>query len=550
MLAPLFDEVEARGERAGVAAPLRASLKQLLREITLCDLSLERLCTDVQLWLQMQRRGLEMHWVTELLGRYQNTLAQFIAADAATKDGSWERSLIALQKLIMFHLGFVTQSFLSEVRAAYYYNSLHDPDSGLPNQILLVRMLREALLGRSSQDQLFAVMRLRVSSLHRFLGYPGYPTIEQLMAAVAERLSDAMRPADVIGQLGKTELGILLPQLRSEGQIMLAANKIFRTLEPAFLLGNLEFTVRPVIGVALSPKHGNDADLLFRLAETAQQLATISSESYAIYTEELDADERLHRSLETELRSALRENELMLYYQPQLDLRSGKVCGCEALLRWKNSRGEFVPPNVIVSAAEQCGLMFELTQWIVNTAVRHGAEFLREGIDVAVSVNLSASDLLSRELVDTIEQSLRTWGTPPGNLLLEITESSMIVDMDKALVVLERLKRVGVELSIDDFGTGYSSLVYLKRLPIHELKIDQLFVRQMLKVREDERIVRTVIDLAHNLDLRVVAEGVEDAETLAALRVLECDTIQGYVLSRPLPQADFKLWWRKQQANT
>ena len=258
----------------------------------------------------------------------------------------------------------------------------------------------------------------------------------------------------------------------------------------------------------------------------------------------------MQRTMESELRAALRENDLMLYYQPQLSLQTGMVQGAEALLRWRNVRGEFVPPNIIVDVAERSGLMTELTRWILNTALRHSAEMRVQGIDITLSVNLAAQDLVSPEFVEITDQTLRTWGVPPEKLVLEITEGSMISEVDKVHAVLTRLKEIGVEISVDDFGTGYSSLAYLKRLPLDELKIDQVFVKQMLKDRQDERIVRTIIDLAHNLQLRVVAEGVEDEATLLVLKKLHCDVAQGYCLSKPKPLEEFCAWWLERASNT
>jgi diguanylate cyclase len=539
-LADVFGEVDAIGAQLRAPNSLTSVLKQLIAEITLCDFGLERLATEVQVWLAMQRLGLGSEWPPIFFSRYLSTMFEHCSALPSA-----HRVQLALQKTAMFHLGFIAQASVSEERAIYQYHALHDPDTGLPNHVLFQKHLRDALRTAQSQETMLALVRIQIMAAHRLLGYPGYPTIEQLMAAVAARIAEAIRPVDVLGQLGKTELALQLPKLRSEGQVMLAANKLLRTLEPAFVLNNLEIEVRPIMGAAIYPHHAGEADSLLRQAETARQSAGVSAENFVVYREDLDADQRLQRSLEVELRTALRENELLVYYQPQLELQSNKVRGAEALLRWKNRRGEFVPPNVIVEVAEQCGLISELTRWVLNTAVRHCAEFRREGVDIGISVNLSASDLHTPELVETVEQCLRTWNLAPEHLMLEITEGSMIRDLDKALLVLQRLEKVGVELSIDDFGTGYSSLSYLRRLPITELKIDQIFVREMLSVKADEGIVRTVIDLAHNLDLRVVAEGVEDRETMSALKALECDAIQGYVLTKPIPREEFKLWWEK-----
>jgi diguanylate cyclase len=542
-LASVFSEIDVPVSPSAELGAMAAVLKRYFQELTLCDFSLERTSSDLQLWLLAKRATNSIDWPLRLLTRYLTCVSIYLVGEGARGEAT-DKALLALQKLVLFQVGLISVALLSEEQSFYAQRTLYDPDTGLPNQFLMQRRLRDLLQARA-EDTLLAALRLRIETGHRLLGYPGYPSVEEVMAAVAARLLGIVRPIDVLARVGKAEFVLLLPGLRSEGQVMLAANKLTRTLEPEFVLNDIDIVTRPIIGAALAPTHATDAEGLMRLAETACAAASGRAENYLIYEESLDSDQRLQRSLEAELRMALRENELNVYYQPQLDLRSGAVENAEALLRWKNRRGEFVPPNVIVTVAEQCGLMFELTRWILNTASRHAAEFRERGLRVTISVNLTASDLMSSELVEVVEQCLRTWGVPAHQLLLEITEGSMIHDINKVLAVLEQLKRVGVELSIDDFGTGYSSLAYLKRLPIDEIKIDQIFVRQMLSVKEDERIVRTIIDLAHNLDLRVVAEGVEDQDTLTRLKALECDVIQGYLLSRPLPQQEFAVWLLK-----
>lgn len=530
-------------------AGLLRALQEQFRDLLKSHLQLEAVCDRMQLWLDARYLGMAPEWPNVVHAYYLDTVAAQLAAHGRTDSSSLDCDRRSLHKYVFFNLGLITVALHEAEKQADQQQLFYDATTKLPGHEAFLDRLDAYLRTVSQQEQpLCAVLRLDVTPSHRLLGYPGYPTLDQFMLEVSIRLKAVLRPNDVLARFGRNEFALLLPGIRSSGQVMLAAHKLLEALEPALLLDPIEINAQPAIGISLFPEHGNDGPTLVRLAETACTAARSSPDPYVIYRPSLDQDERLQRSMETELRSALRENELSLYFQPQVTLASGAVDGAEALLRWRNPRGEFVPPNVIVEVAEQCGLMNELTRWIVNCALRHSADMRNAGVDIAVSVNLSAQDLISPEFVEIIDQTLRTWNVPADRLVLEITEGSMIEDVEKVMAVLGRLKEVGVEISIDDFGTGYSSLAYLKRLPLDELKIDQVFIKQMLKESQDERIVRTIIDLAHNLQLRVVAEGVEDEATQEALKVLGCDVIQGYCLSRPIPVADFVLWCRDRQS--
>ena len=521
-------------------------MKGYFHSLLTADMGFEATCNRLQMWLEMQHTGMVPEWPALVHERYLRLVAAALnQSDARAADAS----LDLVRKAVFLHLGLATAALLHGEQEHYRQQLFFDAATKLPGSDLFIETL-ERQLGATEEGEagLVAVVLLETVSSHRLLGYPGYPTLDQFMVELSARLKPVLRPHDYLARLGREEFGIMLPKLRSDGQAMLAANKLIASLQLPISLQSIEILVQPSLGIALYPEHGSDGPTLMRMAETARVAARSSSESYVIYQPDLDQNQRLQRSMETELRLALRENELMLYYQPQAACDTGIVHGVEALLRWRNPRGEFVPPNVIVSVAEQCGLMTELTRWILNTALRQCADIRSQGMDITFSVNLAAQDLLSSEFVEVVDQSLRTWGVPANRLLLEITEGSMISEVDAVRSVLMRLKEVGVEISVDDFGTGYSSLAYLRRLPLDELKIDQVFVRQMLRDSQDERIVRTIIDLAHNLQLRVVAEGVEDEATWLALKDLQCDLVQGYYLSRPQPMDKFMAWWLERQS--
>ncbi len=524
--------------RQALVAPV---LKDMFRSFAGASISFEDVCNRLQVWLDLQYFGMPPEWPAIAHEHYLRAVVDELARI------QWQRGTeahAALRKFVILHLGLATAALIHSEQELYQQQLFFDSGTKLPGPELFRETLDQRIAEYSAEKQeILAVLMLETVSSHRLLGYPGYPTVDQYMSELASRLKPVLRAKDFIARLGRQEFGVVLPNLRSEGQAMLAANKLLNTLQTPIKLESTEISPQPSLGIAFFPEHGNDSQTLIRLAETACTAAKRSPDPYVIYQAQLDQNERLQRSMESELRTALRENEFMLFYQPQLSLVSGIVHGAEALLRWRNPRGEFVPPNVIVEVAERCGMMTQLTQWVMNTALRHSAEMRFNGIDITISVNLAAQDLISPEFVEITDQTLRTWGVAPNKLLLEITEGSMISEVDKVHSVLTRLKEVGVEISIDDFGTGYSSLAYLKRLPLDELKIDQVFVRNMLKDSQDERIVRTIIDLAHNLQLRVVAEGVEDDATLMVLKNLHCDVAQGYCLSKPKPLNEFETWW-------
>ncbi|MGB9149897.1 MAG: phosphodiesterase, partial [Burkholderiales bacterium] len=420
------------------------------------------------------------------------------------------------------------------------YRALHDMETGLPNHALFMDELRRTLNANRDNGNMIALLTL---DLHYFNPHPSTAGNEiKPYVIAAEHLRSALREEDLLARLSNKEFGFMLPGIASEGHAILAANKFLRTLENQLNLGEVATHIRPRIGIALFPEQAQHAESLVQFATVARREAETNDNGYAIYSADFDKSAMQVRSLEAGLKNALRENELLLYFQPQCNATTGAVIGAEALLRWRRNNNEWVPPNLIVEVAEQTGLISQLTMWVINSALRIRAGFMKSGIDLIVSVNLSAANLLETELPAFVEQALRTWGVPASSLMLEITESAMITDAKTSLEILHRLKALGVNLSIDDFGTGYSSMAYLKQMPLDELKIDQTFVRKLTSVRDDQRIVRSMIDLAHNFELHVVAEGVEDAPTMDMLQTMGCDVIQGYYLAKPLPEAEFIKW--------
>ncbi len=515
------------------------------RQFADCDLSSATIARDLHNWTGAAEQAGVTH--RDYLLASHRFLALLQTEIKRTSPQHLADAQRIFSKLSFLHAGLVSDALSAYQQHASTYRALHDIETGLPNHALFMDELRRTLQLHRDSGSIVALLTL---DLHYF--NPQSPTADagtKPYAVAAEYLRGALRSEDMLARLSNKEFGFMLPGLASEGHAILAANKFLRTLEDQLNLGEIATHIRPRVGIALFPEHAQHAESLVQFASVARREAETNDNGYAIYSAAFDKSAMQVRALEAGLKTALRENELMLYFQPQCDATTGAVIGAEALLRWRNDDDQMIPPNLIVEVAEQTGLISQLTMWVINSALRICAGFIKAGIQLTVSVNLSAANLLEQELPAFVGQALRTWGVPADSLMLEITESAMITDAKTSLEILHRLKALGVHLSIDDFGTGYSSMAYLKQMPLDELKIDQTFVRKLISVRDDQRIVRSMIDLAHNFELIVVAEGVEDQPTFDMLAEMGCDRIQGFHLAKPMPEADFIIWCQQHIAS-
>ena len=350
-----------------------------------------------------------------------------------------------------------------------------------------------------------------------------------------------LRDRDVVARLGGDKFAILLPRAGLQTAADLA-QRLRASLDQPITLDEHTVDVSAGVGIASYPDHAATADQLLGRAELAMYAAKARQSGITIYDPALDSSSEASLSLLGELRKAIDEDQLRLYLQPKLALASGDVCGAEALVRWQHPRRGLLAPAEFVPFAEQTGFVRELTAWMVEKSAARCSDLRERGLDLKVAVNLSTKDLLDVRLAERLERTLVKCSLDPKALCLEITESAIMDDPQRALTTLKRLDSMGLRLSIDDFGTGYSSLAYLKSLPLHELKIDRSFVMAMEHERADLKIVRSTIDLAHNLGYSVVAEGVETAQTWAILRALKCDEAQGYFMAKPMPEAAFSEW--------
>ncbi len=401
----------------------------------------------------------------------------------------------------------------------------------------------------------FAVFFIELRRSDRTAALAGLDSAKAALAAVCRRICGMLRTRDRFALYGVDEILLLLPEVDSPGRAMLVASRVVQELQQPMTDRAIGVRMRPAIGCALYPVHGETAEELIEAADRASRSAHTTEACYRI----AERGERAFESaqLSYELEGALRANQLEVWLQPQLNLRTGLFDAAEALIRWPRADG--VPPVVAIAAvaiAEANGLMPELTLFVLNTVLRQSAVFAQHGLDLRIAINVSASMLSDPNLPMTIGHALELWGVPPHRLTLEVTEDTLMRDVERSLAILHELKRLGMHLSLDDFGTGYSSFAYLRRMPLDELKIDQLFVRNLNvlpdgsvnPLREgDLRIIRSMIDIAHNFDLQTVAEGVEDATTLDLLKSLGCDVIQGYFTGRPMRIDAFESWWFEQR---
>jgi len=430
------------------------------------------------------------------------------------------------------------QSREGEIRRLAYQDALTD----LPNREQFRHDLRQAIDRYNDDGQPCAVVLLDMDRFKHVNDVLGHRFGDRVLRAVAERLrSDALSHTDILARLSGDEFAVLLPTT-SAAQAKEVAARVQASFERPITLDDHTVDLGAGIGIALCPDHGLEADVLLSRAEVAMYAAKQQQAGTVVYHPGLDSSSEESLTLLSELRYAVDHNQLRLYLQPKINLCSGTVIGAEALVRWEHPERGLVPPMRFIPFAEQTGFIRVLTAWMIAQSASMCAQLNAEGFDLKLSVNLSTRDLMDQDLPAKLERVLAEHGVKPGSLVLEITESAIMDDPQRAMQTLERLHAMGLKLSIDDFGTGYSSLAYLKRLPVDELKIDKSFVMSMESDLQDAKIVRSTVDLAHNLGLTVVAEGVENAKSWKLLAGLSCDEAQGYFIARPMPASQFITW--------
>ncbi len=513
---------------------MRFSLADFFTQLRSCRfVEDEAIRRRVDFVLRHRLLGLRSHW---FLAAHEHYLA---LASGAVLHGDYTlesaaETMQSVQRAVLFDLGLVLMAYVFAGRSRVAVSGSLDYGSPSRRRKDFITRLDRLLRGEEEPSGATVVV-VGIENLHQINTIMGHQMGDLVMQQTASRLVSCMRETDFLQRIGVTELGIALPGVVQEPLATLASRKFSKALIEPLRVGGRELHLKPALGVAIGPAHGEDGSTVFQNAELAMREAARGHGQLLFFDDALRERSRMLYGLEGELRRAAENQELRMVYQPQADLRTGEVIGCEALLRWRSAKYGDVPPDRFIGIAEESGLIHALTGWVLQSALREFATGWGEGTAWSVSVNISAVNLRDPDLPKAVARVLSTWDVEPQRVCIEITESMFLESPETALKSLEELSRIGVRISIDDFGTGYSSLAYLQRLPVDEIKIDRSFVRNLLRESGDAQIASTIIALGHNFGLQVLAEGVEDEETRARLLELGCDRYQGYLLGKPMP---------------
>ncbi|MFC1836493.1 EAL domain-containing protein [Thermodesulfobacteriota bacterium] len=432
-------------------------------------------------------------------------------------------------------------SKMKESQERLEYLAHHDPLTALANRVMFRERLGQAVAKADRTDDCAAVMFLDLDDFKTINDTLGHPFGDQLLVAVARRLSGCVRSKDTVARLGGDEFALVLSEFASLLSLDFLAKKIISRLSEPFEIDKRRIFITCTIGIAVYPNDGLDIDRLVQSADVAMYHAKVRGKSsFAYFSSDLDQRMKDRLELEIALREALERNEFELFYQAQVHLESGRVSGCEALIRWNHPQQGLVSPVRFIELAEETGLIRPLGEWVIREACQHAKAWQAEGLpEIRVAVNVSGRQISGQEIIRTVYEILKETDLHPRLLDLEITESALMQDKDSAVEILRDLKRIGVGMSIDDFGTGYSSLNHLKRFPVDKLKIDRSFVEDIPGNADDQAIVKAIIAVGHSMKLKVLAEGVETDEQLEFLKENGCDEVQGYYYSKPIPEREF-----------
>ncbi|GGS74261.1 putative bifunctional diguanylate cyclase/phosphodiesterase [Nonomuraea spiralis] len=458
--------------------------------------------------------------------------------------------LAPLVVVVMDHSPGLVPLFVAPLAAVYFtatlsmrrdHQALHDELTGLPNRKMLIVSTEEAL-AESRQDERVGLFLLDLDRFKEVNDTMGHPVGDRLLQMVAHRLTHSVRPGDVVARLGGDEFAVLLPSIRDAHAAREVAARLRAALTEPVRLEGMSFDLDGSVGIALYPDHAPDFELLLQRADVAMYLAKEGRTGVELYQPDKDRNSPERLNLLGDLRRAIDNSELQLHYQPKVSLAGGAVTGVEALLRWCHPVHGPIPPSDFVPLAEQTYLMRQLTEYVIDAALEQAARWWHNGLQVQISVNISARDLLDAALPEQLEVGLTRYGLPPSAIQLEVTERILTGDQAYTQETIKALATLGVPLSLDDFGTGYSSLIRLQRLAVSEVKIDASFVRRIAESEDDDRIVRSIVDLVRSLGLRSVAEGVESDEVALRLAEMGCDLGQGWLFCQPMPAADATAW--------
>ncbi|MGC5327513.1 sensor domain-containing protein [Brevibacillus sp. SYSU BS000544] len=469
------------------------------------------------------------------------------------KGGSYHTTLspIEVNGVVVEVVGSVSDiTDLIKAESLIFHMAYHDPLTNLMNRRKFIENLSQAIEHAEANHEKVAVMFLDLDRFKQINDSLGHSVGDKLLTAVTHRLQNEVLVNQncSLYRVGGDEFIILVPDVKDEVEISCLAKKILALFTGALYLDEQEFFITASVGISLYPENGTNGEELMKNADTAMYYAkNHGRNTFKLYTPEMNAKYNEHLMLEVELRKAIKNNELYLVYQPKVDIRTGEMVGMEALLRWNHATLGYVSPATFIPIAEETGFIVTLGEWVLHTACLQNKKWIDEGYEpMRISVNVSALQFQRVNFIETVRRVIQSTGIDPNYVELEITENSIMDNTEECIETLAKVRELGITISIDDFGTGYSSLSYLKRFPINTLKIDQSFVRDVMADPDDVAIVKAIINLAHNLNLQVIAEGVETQEVFDFLCDQQCDQIQGYYISMPLTVDDFRDLLEKQ----
>ncbi len=470
--------------------------------------------------------------VVEAMDAYRNTRALMLSLGAAAA---------ALGLII----AFVVVRNADRQAHLLQHQAMYDNLTNLPNRALFADRLQQAILIGRREKQPFALIAMDLDSFKEINDTLGHSAGDQVLQQVADRARVCLRESDTVARMGGDEFIILLATVNDQDGAVAASKKILKALDDPVEIAGQKVEIGASLGVVMFPEHGEEPAVLLRQADAAMYLAKQTHAGFKLYSKDLGqgVDDRL--VMQGELRRAIADNELVLHYQPKIDFGTDRVSGVEALVRWQHPRHGLLSPDKFIPLAEQTGLIKPLTHAVLQSALRQCREWQQAGLDLSISVNISAISIQDPEFPDQVARLLKENPVSPSRLELEITETAVMVEPACAVDCIRKLCDLGLQIAIDDFGTGYSSMSYLKELLVAKIKIDKSFVKDMAVSHNDAVIVRSTIELGHNLGLKVVAEGVETEAAWDRLKALGCDDAQGYYMSRPLPSDQFVEWLRR-----
>lgn len=432
-----------------------------------------------------------------------------------------------------------------DIGIAMRHQALHDSLTNLPNRILLHDRLQQAILIGRREKKILALIMMDLDQFKVINDTLGHQTGDLVLQQVATRLQHALRSSDTVARLGGDEFAVLLTVVTAHAGVVITANKILETIRQPVKIENQTLHIGASLGIVFFPEHGDDPATLLRCADVAMYSAKRAQTGFEIYNAEQDLQNTRKLSLQSDLRAAIEENQLILHYQPKIDLATNRVCSVEALVRWQHPTEGLIFPDDFVPTAEKSGLIKSLTRAVLKMALQQSTVWQQKGLALPIAINISGVNLQDPTFSEQVIEIMRNYDVPPALLEMEITETALMEDPLSAIETIRKLRDIGIVIAIDDFGTGYSSMAYLKKLLVAKIKVDKSFVMDMVNNANDLVIVRSTIDLAHNLGMSVIAEGVETEAALEQLRSFGCDVAQGYHMSRPITADKLGEWLEK-----